>query len=131
MGDGRDAGTSLNMDQGLGALLNLQIVSSEADGAVVELVADDRHLNGHGTVHGGAIAALVDTAMGAAVLRDDNAPVTIEMKVTYLEPGRPGRLRAEAKVRKRGKRIMIAEVDVVDDDGTAIAHGIGTFTSVA
>jgi uncharacterized protein (TIGR00369 family) len=119
------------MDEGLGALLGIELARCDADGAVVELIADERHLNGHGTVHGGAIATLVDTAMGAAVLRDDNAPVTIEMKVTYLEPGRPGRLRAVAQVRKRGKRIMIAEVDVTDDEGTAIAHGIGTFTSVA
>ena len=118
------------MDDGLGALLGLEVVASDADGAVVELLADERHLNGHGTVHGGAIATLVDTAMGAAVFHGDNRPVTIEMTVTYLEPGRPGRLRAEATVRKRGKRIMIAEVDVTDADGEAIAHGIGTFTSV-
>ena len=118
------------MDQGLGALLGFEVVSSDDDGAVIEVVADERHLNGHGTVHGGAIATLVDSAMGLAVFRGDNAPVTIEMKVTYLEPGIPGRLRASAKVRKRGKRIMIAEVDVTDEGGDAIAHGIGTFTSV-
>ena len=118
------------MNEGLGALLGIEVVSCEADRAVVELDADDRHLNGHGTVHGGAIATLVDSAMGLAVFREDTAPVTIEMKVTYLEPGRPGRLRAAAAVRKRGKRIIIAEVDVTGDDGTAIAHGIGTFTSI-
>jgi uncharacterized protein (TIGR00369 family) len=119
------------MDEGLGALLGFEVVSCDDDGAVIEVVADDRHLNGHGTVHGGAIATLVDSAMGLAVFRGDNKPVTIEMKVTYLEPGRPGRLRASATVRKRGKRIMIAEVDVTDQAGDAIAHGIGTFTSVA
>ena len=119
------------MNQGLGALLGIEVVECEADRAVVELDADDRHLNGHGTVHGGAIATLVDSAMGLAVFREDTAPVTIEMKVTYLEPGQPGRLRAEATVRKRGKRIMIAEVDVTDPAGDAVAHGIGTFTSVS
>jgi uncharacterized protein (TIGR00369 family) len=119
------------VDEGLGALLGIEVVRCDDDVAVVELLADERHLNGHGTVHGGAIASLVDSAMGAAVLREGTAPVTIEMKVTYLEPGQPGRLRAEAKVRKRGKRIMIAEVDVTDEAGDAIAHGIGTFTSVS
>jgi len=118
------------MDEGLGALLGIEVVRSDDDGAVIELMADERHLNGHGTVHGGAIATLVDSAMGLAVYRDGTAPVTVEMKVTYLEPGRKGRLRAEAKVRKRGKRIMIAEVDVTDGDGDAVAHGIGTFTLV-
>ena len=122
------------MHQGLGELLGIEIVDSEADGAAVELDADERHLNGHGTVHGGAIATLVDTAMGAAVLREDtgdDAPVTIEMKVTYLRPAHPGRLRAEAAIRRRGKRIVVAEVDVLDGDGQAVAHGIGTFTSAS
>ncbi|MDP1819612.1 MAG: PaaI family thioesterase [Acidimicrobiales bacterium] len=118
---------------GLREVLGLDVVRLEADAAEVEMVADDRHLNEHGTVHGGAIATLVDTAMGSAVFREDtedDAPVTIEMKVTYLEPARPGRLRATATVKRRGQRIIIAEVDVTDDEGTAVAHGIGTFTSV-
>ena len=121
------------MDRGLHELLGIDVIRTEADAAEVELVADERHLNAHGSVHGGAIATLVDTAMGAAVRRedtDDAAPVTIEMKVTYLESAQPGRLRAEASVRRRGKRIIIAEVDVTADDGTAVAHGIGTFTSI-
>ena len=114
-------------------LMGLEVVDGDGDSATIELEADHRHLNPHGTVHGGVIATLVDSAMGSAVLREDTgdeAPVTIEMKVTYLEPARPGRLRAEATVRRRGKRIIIAEVDVTDDEGTAVAHGIGTFTSV-
>ena len=122
------------MDEGLAGLLGLEVVDMEADGAAVELVATEQHLNPHGTVHGGAIATLVDTAMGAAVRRvdtGDEAPVTIEMKVTYLQPAMPGRLRAEATIRRRGHRIVIAEVDVVDADGEAVAHGIGTFTSIS
>jgi acyl-coenzyme A thioesterase PaaI-like protein len=31
------------------------------------LQAGDDHLNGHGSVHGGALATLADTAMGAAL----------------------------------------------------------------
>ena len=122
------------MDNGLAALLGIEVADTEPDRAVVELDADERHLNHHGTVHGGAIATMVDSAMGAAVRREDThdeAPVTIEMKVTYLRPAHPGRLRAEAAIRRRGKRIVIAEVDVLDADGEAVAHGIGTFTSVS
>ena len=115
-------------------LLGLDVQRLDDGGATVALDADERHLNLHGTVHGGTLATLVDTAMGAAVRREDTgdeAPVTIEMKVTYLRPARPGRLRAEAAIRRRGKRIVIAEVDVLDEDGEAVAHGIGTFTSVS
>jgi uncharacterized protein (TIGR00369 family) len=121
------------MEGGFRGLVGLDLVRAEPDAAEVTLVADERHLNPHGTVHGGAIATLIDVAMGAAVHREDTedaAPVTIEMKVTYLEPAKPGELHANATVRRRGKRIIIAEVDVTDADGAALAHGIGTFTSL-
>ena len=114
----------------LGELLGLDVQRLDDGGATVTLDAEDRHLNQGGTVHGGAIATLVDTAMGAAIAREGEAPVTIEMKVTYLEPASPGRLRAEATVRRRGKRITIAEVEVFDADGEVVAHGIGTFTTI-
>ena len=98
--------------------------------ARVRLVAGDRHLNGHGTVHGGVIATLVDVAMGTAVVAadEDARPVTIEMKVTYLEPGEPGELVAVARVRKHGRRVSIVEAEVMQHD-ELIAHAISTFTS--
>lgn len=121
------------MGDGFGTLLGMEVVRVGDDVAEVVLIADERHLNPHGTVHGGAIATLVDASMGAAVRRhdtDDDAPVTIEMKVTYLEPAPPGRLVASASVKRRGGRIIIAEVEVASADGDVVAHGIGTFTSL-
>ncbi|HYD08584.1 MAG TPA: PaaI family thioesterase, partial [Acidimicrobiales bacterium] len=75
-------------------LLGLDVKRLDDGGATVVLDADERHLNAAGTVHGGAIATLVDTAMGAAVFAgtdEDERPVTVEMKVGYLEPAQPGR----------------------------------------
>ena len=118
------------MDSGFQGLVGLTIVSTSEDAAVLELEAGDEHLNRHGTVHGGAIATLIDTAMGAAIAREGEAPVTIEMKVTYLEPAPPGVLRGAASVRRRGKRITIAEVEVTDAAEEVVAHGIGTFTTI-
>ena len=63
--------------------------------ARIAMVAGEGHLNPAGAVHGGAIATLVDVAMGKAVastISDAELPVTIEMKVNFLEPGRPGLL---------------------------------------
>lgn len=105
-------------------------VSEQGDGtAVVTLHATDHHLNGYGTIHGGVIASIVDVAMGAAVsAAGASSPVTIEMKVTYLEPGKPGPVRAEAKVRKRGKRLTIVEAEVAQEDDL-LALALATFTS--
>ena len=117
----------------LGELLGIEVARSSEDRATATLTADDRHLNRAGTVHGGAIATLVDTAMGAAVFAgadDDERPVTIEMKVNYLEAGEPGALRAVANVRRRGTRFTVLEAEVLQDD-RVIAFATGSFTTIS
>jgi uncharacterized protein (TIGR00369 family) len=57
---------------------------------------------------------MLDVAMGTAVATaGGESPVTVSLTVTYLEPGRPGRLEAAAKVRKRGRRLLVVEGSVV------------------
>lgn len=121
-------------EQGFTQYVGATVTEAEGGRAVVALDAQDHHSNRHGTVHGGAVATLVDTAMGAAVYSEFNgeqAPVTIEMKVTYLEPAPIGKLTATAQVRRAGKRITIVETEVTDPDGDLVAHGIGTFTTIS
>ena len=120
-------------DNGFSGLVGFELESSGDGRAELILDVEPRHLNPHGTVHGGAIATLVDSAMGAAVATttgEGEGPVTIEMKVTYLEPAKTERLRASAHVRRAGKRITIVEADVLDADDEAVAHAIATFTTV-
>jgi uncharacterized protein (TIGR00369 family) len=66
--------------------------TAEDGTATLELDATDEHLNPAGTVHGGVLATLVDTAMGQAVRSrtgEDDVPATSQLTVTYLRPGRP------------------------------------------
>lgn len=117
----------------LGEVLSIDVERSDADSATATMVADDRHLNPVGTVHGGALAALVDVAMGAAVNAggdDDERAVTIEMKVNYLDAGRAGPLRAEAKVRRRGSRFTVLEAEVLQGDDVLV-FATATFTTVS
>ena len=98
------------------------------DGGRVVVEAGEEHLNPHGTVHGGVLATMIDVAMGTAVAAEGgDSPVTVSLTVTYLEPGRPGRLEAVAKVRKRGKRLMVVEAEVVQD-GDVVADALATFS---
>ena len=102
--------------------------------ARIVMVAGEGHLNPAGAVHGGAIATLVDVAMGKAVastISDAELPVTIEMKVNFfLEPGRPGLLIAAAEVRRRGRLFTVVTAEVTqDEDGETVAEAMGTFTS--
>lgn len=103
-----------------------------ADGrATLTVDLDDRHLNAAGTVHGGMLATLVDTTMGAAIRSavDDETPATSQLSLTYLHPGKPGRLKVTATVSKRGERLTICEADV-EQDGKSLVHALATFALV-
>ncbi|MCW2776551.1 MAG: thioesterase superfamily protein [Frankiales bacterium] len=100
----------------------------QVDGGTVVVDATDEHFNPHGSVHGGLIATMLDVAMGEAVAETGGeSPVTVSLTVTYLEPGRPGRLEARATVRKRGKRLLVVEGEVVQD-GDVVADALATFS---
>jgi uncharacterized protein (TIGR00369 family) len=117
----------------LGELLGIEVSRSDDASAIATMTADERHLNPGGTVHGGAIATLVDIAMGAAVFAggdDDERPVTIEIKLNYLDAGEPGPLRATATVRRRGSRFTVLEAEVTQHD-QVVAFATGSFTTVA
>jgi uncharacterized protein (TIGR00369 family) len=99
------------------AVVGLQPKATGDGVATVVLDATELHLNAHGSVHGGAIATLVDMAMGMAVLAADE----------QAQPGQLGRVVATAKVRKKGRRFSIVEAEVTQGE-ELIAHAISTFT---
>ena len=74
---------------------------AEANGPWFEKVEDGRlirgfrpgpqHSNSHGIVHGGMLAAFLDSAMGTAVFNDiDRRAVTLKLSLDYLGPARIG-----------------------------------------
>jgi uncharacterized protein (TIGR00369 family) len=97
--------------------------------ARLHLEAADRHLNPSGSVHGGVLATLVDAAMGVAVRSgagDGEVPATSQLTVTYLRPGKPGRLEATAAVRKQGEHLTVCEAEVTQE-GRTLVHALATF----
>jgi uncharacterized protein (TIGR00369 family) len=97
--------------------------------ARLELDATERHLNEAGTVHGGVLATLVDTAMGQAVRSltgDDDVPATSQLTVTYLRAGKPGRLEVVGRVSKQGEHLTVCEADV-EQEGRTLVHAVATF----
>jgi len=98
--------------------------------ARLELDADERHMNPAGTVHGGVLATLLDTAMGQAVrsTRDD-VPATSQLTVTFLRPGRLGRLVVTGRVGKQGQHLVVCDGDV-EQDGESVASAVATFAIV-
>ena len=122
-------------DGGFRELVGAELSEAGDGRAVVRLRAGMGHLNPGGTVHGGAISTLVDISMaeaiGTTVAEEDERPVTVEMKVNYMAPGKPGALASEARVRKGGKRMTVVEAEVVqEEDGEVVALATGTYTIV-
>ena len=83
----------------------------------------------NGSVHGGAIATLLDVGMGAALLtclKDDQHAATVQMQTHYLSPAMSGVLICNSKVIRKGRRIAALESEVINE-GTVIAKATGTY----
>lgn len=115
--------------KGFAGRLGIEVTRAADGGARIEFEARDEHLNPAGTLHGGVLATLVDSAMGQAVRSvagEDDVPATSQLTVTYLRPGKPGRLGVTATVRTRGEHLTVCEAEV-EQDGHAVAHAVATF----
>ncbi len=83
-------------------------------------------------VHGGAIAALVDTAATAAAWANPDLPAgargtTIGFSLSYLAAGRGEDLVANAEVIQRGKSICVCDVVVSGASGRVVARANVTY----
>ena len=89
------------------------------------------HYNPLGSVHGGWIAAILDSAVGCAVhstLPVGTGYTTVELKVNYVRAvtAESGPLRAEGKVIHVGKQVATAEARLHDAKGRLYAHASTT-----
>ena len=107
-------------------------MESVSEGHVVfTLEPGEYHYNPLGTVHGGIIATVLDSAMGCAVqtaLPRGKIFTTLELKVNYVRAvyATTGTLRCEGKVIHVGGRVATADGKLFDKQGKLIAHGSTT-----
>ena len=90
-----------------------------------------KHLNPLGTVHGGWVATLLDSALGCAIhtmMPPGRGYTTAELGVNYVKGLTPKvqRVRAEGKVIHCGKQLATAEARLYGPDGTLYAHATTT-----
>lgn len=111
-------------------LLGIEIDTIEPGRAVLSVEVRKELKQLQGVMHGGAIASLIDTAVAFAIIgvsEPEDRFTTVEMKVNYLSAIREGRVRAEARLLRDGRRIVVAECDVFDDKGRLAAKGLLTY----
>jgi len=105
--------------QGLGMVIE-HIAPGEA--RIAMTVRADM-VNGHGTMHGGFIFALADSAFAFACNSHDERTVAQHCSITFLRPGSLGdRLIAHAVERCRSGRSGIYDIRVTNAEGAVIAE---------
>ena len=114
-------------------LLGLDLVSAGDGAAVFRGEADESVYNPIGTVHGGWLCTILDSAAGCAIQTLLPAGVgysSIEIKVSFLRAVRTGSgpLKVTGRALKLGRRVGFAEAHARDASGDLVGHAT---TSVA
>ncbi len=105
-------------------LLGVEYIEVSRERAVVRLPFRKAVTMPYGHMHGGAIAALTDTAAGAvtaAGLRGGQTFTTVELKLNLISAVKAGGATAVAVPLHWGRRTAVIEVRVSDDGGKLVA----------
>ena len=107
--------------------LGMTDLRPERGRVVVEMPAAHFHYNPLGTVHGGVISTLLDTAAACAVhstLAVGELYTSLDLTVKFLRPVtvESGLLTCEGTVIQRGRRTALAQAELTDEQGRLVAH---------
>ena len=111
----------------------VRIVEQSKERAVLEYLAKPEQCHSGGVVQGGFVTGWIDAAMAHAAIAicgDDLVPMTLELKVSFFAPARPGTIFAEGWAIKHGRRTAFYEGALKDAAGTLLAKATSTMTLV-
>lgn len=112
-------------------LVDFRLLEVDEGRIVFGFTPAEYHYNPIGSVHGGVISTLLDSALSCAVHSTLPAGVgytTLEIKVNYVRPvaTTTGPMRCEGKVIFRGSTVATSESALMDAGGKLYAHAGGT-----
>lgn len=111
-------------------LIGMQLISQGEGESVIELPIKYEITQSKGSVHGGVLASLVDSAAGTAVrslLPNGQTAVTIEMKLNYIRPASGTKLIGKGSTLHIGKSLAIGEAVILNDKAKVVVKGTATF----
>jgi len=111
-------------------LLGIEVESVEPGHAVLSMKMRDDLMRNGGIAHGGAVAALIDSAMAFAIvpmLGENEHSVTVDLTIHYLRPVNEGLARASARVVRAGKRVITVSAELFDGNENLAATAISTY----
>jgi uncharacterized protein (TIGR00369 family) len=112
-------------------LLGWDLVAIDPEAGTIEVAftATDEFLNPAGVIQGGFLAAMLDDALGPALVATlgpgEWAPTT-DLHVQFLSPARPGRFIAHGRVVRQGSQIGFLAGELADEHGTVVATATAT-----
>lgn len=92
--------------------------------ALIRFQAQPSFTNRHGTIQGGFLAAMLDSATGIAALAAlaaDLTVVTRSLDTRFLKPAGVGPITARARIVERTDRDMVVEAELADVKGITVA----------
>jgi molybdopterin converting factor subunit 1 len=110
-------------------LLGMRPLHAEPGHVRMEFHASEQFLNPAGIVQGGFLTAMLDDTMGPAAIAQlgpGHFTPTLELKVSFLRPARPGRLVCDGRVVHMGKSVAFLEGSLADEDGNLVATATAT-----
>ena len=111
-------------------LLGIEVELVEPGHAVLSMKMRDDLMRNGGIAHGGAVAALIDSAMAFAIvpmLAENEHSVTVDLTIHYLRPVSEGLARASARVVRAGKRVITVSAELFDGNEKLAATAISTY----
>jgi len=103
------------------ARADIELLTLSPGQARAKMTLHPYHLNGYGTVQGGAIFTLADFAFAAASNSHGTIAVAINVNITFMKATKTGTLWAEAKEMSRNFKLGSYTVEVKDDHGELVA----------
>lgn len=125
MSDQDDALPELSRTLGL-----VRVIEMKAEGrARLEYRAGQHMCHSGGVVQGGFVTGWIDAAMAHAAIAmggSDIVPMSLELKVSFFAPARPGLVIAEGWVERRGRSTCFFEGRLLDATGRVLAKASST-----
>lgn len=100
---------------------DIEVVDISPGEATTRMEVSDIHLNGVGTVHGGALFTMADFTFALVANSHGTVTVAINANISYLKAVQSGVLTAEARELSSGGRISSYTVDIYDESRSLVA----------
>jgi len=119
------AQTADNLQTALG---QVRVVSLEPGRASIEYMCGPHMCHSGGVAQGGFVSGWIDAAMAHACIAQsaDMTPMSLELKVSFFAPARPGLVVAEGWIEKAGRSTCFAEGRLLDGRGAVLAKASST-----